>query len=117
MSTILNGLIETSELEPILGLSDRRSIMAWLRKHKAPIVVLGRKTYTQLQFIEDMVTAALGGNNTSRNTLDDIRSNRNVKVAKPLIKVADAPKRTENNRAKSEHSKASVLLLNNIHSA
>ena len=50
-----DSLIEINQLLEILGYSDLRSVMTWASKNKAPLVVLGTRTFVARNCIDHII--------------------------------------------------------------
>jgi len=52
---MLDNLIEIKELFELLGYTDQRSVQAWCRKNKIPLIDIGKKTYTLRHFLDNFI--------------------------------------------------------------
>ena len=113
----MKGLIEIHFLKDLLGYDDLRSIRAWCRKNNVPLVVLGKRTYTQRHLLDKLIAHKLGADNAIQVSLEGIRKNELTDLANTNKTVNSTPKRKERKRSKINYSQASTTLLKNIHSA
>lgn len=109
VTKLSDRLINVTELREWLGLSDMRSVRAWCKKMKVPLIVLGRKTYTISNFldmhiendIKQFVTA------TYTNSDEVMYGLRNDNELKPIINKPPTKEKIK----KQEISKASKRFL------
>jgi len=110
----LTDLVDLHYLKKLLHYQDFRSVRSWCKKNGVPLIVLGRKTYTERRFIIGLINNKLGIRNDSEGTNDAIRINDGVNAVMPTKTVITASKRKEIRRNKNKHSKAATDLLNAI---
>lgn len=116
----MKDLLEIHDLKDLLGYSDLRSVRSWCLKNNIPLVVLGRRTYTQRQLLVNYVDAKLLStpvNDIAEHKTEAIRSGSMPQLSKVLKQAGSSPKRKRISSIKNDCSVASIHLLNNIHSA
>jgi hypothetical protein len=117
----MEKMLEISELQEILGYTDERSVRAWCKKHKVPLMGVGKRTYTfeiflQL-FLEDELKGFLKANfENPEEILNAIHSDDKIGFAK-LVNAPVTQETKKNYRDKGAKSKAAQNFLTNLKSA
>jgi hypothetical protein len=100
-------LIEIQGLCALLGYDDMRSVLAWCKKRKVPLIVLGRKTYTISNFLDMYVESNLrkfvdANYANSNEVMDAIRNDDELKpvINKPVVKLELKNKQEISNASK-----------------